>query len=480
MRLSKSKKNEPSQYEVKSFYITEIKTPPPEPDDDYLEKITAKEATAMINRNQSLENKHITGDLILGRQDLENPFEIDTEDGHKVQMAGLPGHQNFVRISQNNKVEFKKCLIDGKVVFAGMDFKNEVRFLSTRFCDELDFQFAVFNKPLIFYGCYLQGKVSLSDSTFWDYVHFDKTLFRETADFFNTSFQKEVSYKHAVFYADCTFSGSRFRSSMLINPCLDFNNVVCHETAYFKDADFKGIADFEGAQFRRKSDFINAKFNYINLRQAQFGWFEMKWEQIGRKRLLFGTVSIPDIDVSKKYISEEEFNKSFQNRSDTPLTEKHRQYDILKGIFLNQGDFVSADGCFYDWKQIERKESRLGWNPESWIVKIFHYINWLSCGYGVKPIRTLFFASIMILLFGIIFTITNPSFELTVPFYSLNEVFMSSFVKNTEYSFLVFMNFTSVTTEAGSIQHVFYLIERILGWITLILFVTTYTRIMLR
>ncbi len=480
MRLFKSKNDELIKYEIQTFFIPEIKEKPPQPDDGLLEKISPEEAIIILSRNIPLVNKIITGDIVLGRQDIENPFELDTEDGRKVQIEGLPGHQDFARLPHQTRIEVKKCIFEGKVILAGMEFKQEVRFLSTRFCAEVDLQFAIFNQSLTCYGCCFQGRVSFSDSTFWDDAHFDRTHFMGPADFFNTSFQKGGSFTYAVFHDYCTYTSSKFNSSMFLYPCLDFSNAICHEAAYFMDARFDGIADFGGAQFRRKVDFTNAAFKYITLKQAQFGWLEIKWEQIGHRRLLFGTVTVQGVDVSKKHISEEEFNNSFLQRSDTLLSEKHRQYDILKGIFLKQGDFVSADQCFYDWKQMERKESLLGWNPESWIVKVFHYLNWLSCGYGVKPIRTFFFASILILLFGIVYTIMDPSFNPAFHLILQNNIFLNSFLGNLEYSFLVFMNFTSTISQVGSIQHLLYLIERILGWITLLLFVTTYTRIMLR
>ncbi|MBN2349780.1 MAG: pentapeptide repeat-containing protein [Bacteroidales bacterium] len=480
MRLFKSKKDELIQYEIQSFYKPEIKERPPEPDDTKLERITAEKAITILRQNLPLENKRIAGDLILSTLDIENPFELDTEDGRKVQMAGLPGYQDFARLPFQTKIEIRKCIFEGKVIMTGMDFKKEVRFISTRFCAELDFQFAIFNNALTFYSSIFQGRAIFSDSTIWDNCFFDRTIFSGAADFYNVAFQKGASFKNTVFHAHCTYSNSKFKSSMILEPCLNFANVICHEPAYFMDTSFDGIADFQGAQFRRKVDFTNATFKYINLKQAHFGWLEIKWEQIGYSRLLFGTVTLKGVDVNKKYITEDEFNKYFLQRSDTLLSEKHRQFDILKGIFLKQGDFVSADNCFYDWKQMERKKTKIGMNPESWIVKVFHFLNWITCGYGVKPIRTLFFASVIIFIFSIIYTLIDPSFNITVKEIVLNNNILNVFMGNLEYSLLVFMNFAGTMVQAESIQHLLYVIERILGWFTLLLFVTTYTRIMLR
>jgi hypothetical protein len=201
------------------------------------------------------------------------------------------------------------------------------------------------------------------------------------------------------------------------------------------------------------------------------------------EKILFGTVVMPGSELPKA-ITGDEIDKLFKHRLDAPLPEKHRQYDILKTLFQRQGDYVSADGCFYEWKQIERRDSPLGWKPQNWIVKAFHYMNWASCGYGVMPIRTLIFASASILLFALLYSVIDPAFisVLRAALPSLH-VFVESgrmFVQNLEFSFLAFMNFTSVDPMATTLSHTLFVVERFLGWFTLLLFVTTYTRIMLR
>jgi len=169
---------------------------------------------------------------------------------------------------------------------------------------------------------------------------------------------------------------------------------------------------------------------------------------------------------------------------DAPLPEKHRQYDILKAVFQRQGDYVSADGCFYEWKQIERRHSPLGWQPQNWVTKAFHYMNWLSCGYGVMPMRTLLFASFSIILFALAYLVVDLTaglmFESQQPALSYSLRLSATFLKNLEFSFLAFMNFTAADVTVSPLAHALFVGERLLGWFTLLLFVTTYTRIMLR
>ncbi|MFQ5571711.1 MAG: pentapeptide repeat-containing protein, partial [Rhodothermales bacterium] len=443
----------------------------------------AEEAADTLRNGLPLVNKKIKGDLILGGEDLTSPFEFDLQDGRKIALAGLPGQRQFAREDFRAGIEVQGCVFDGRVVLAGLGLKKDVDVVGTRFCADVDLQHSVFDQSVAFYGCSFEGKANFSDAMFWGTVHFDRTSFSAPADFFHTMFQKGAGFSRVVFHAYCSFSQSRFASSMILTPCLDFSRVVCHEAAYFLGARFDGVADFSGTQFRRLADFSDAVFRYVKLSKTQFGWMELTWEQIGRTRLLFGPIVLSGVDVTRETLTDKEFEQYFRRRADAPLPEKHRQYDILKGIFLKQGDFVSADACFYDWKQIERTESTLGWNPEHWFAKAFHYLNWASCGYGVKPIRTLFFATILILLFGLAYTVLDPSVAPTFSaLFSHGSVdaFFSALPGNVERSFMAFMNFTSEDAGLGPTAHKLFLVEQLLGWFTLLLFVATYTRILLR
>jgi len=199
---------------------------------------------------------------------------------------------------------------------------------------------------------------------------------------------------------------------------------------------------------------------------------DLKWEQIAGNKLLFERMFL-ELEPSKLVIEPGELNDLFAHREETPLPDKHRQYDILKGIFTKQGDHVSADGCYYEWKQVERRESPLGLNPERWIIKAFHYLNWLSCGYGIKPMRTLLFGLGTITVFAIAFALVDLSFAPNLPA-------LTFLLGKFPLSFLTFMSFEGMPSGLYPISRLLYWTERMLGWLTLILFVTTYRRLMER
>jgi uncharacterized protein YjbI with pentapeptide repeats len=466
---------EPQEVEVVSAFGDELLEKVFVPTDaEELVSISGEEAAALLRQGQPLVRKRIIGDVDLGQQGLVNPFEFEV-DGKKIVMAGLPAPRPRERTPFVKSIELRECWCEGKVNLAGLWFRDIILVSGTRFCSEVDFQNSFFDKAVVLTGCRFEGRLNFVDTILKGSLECDRTIFIGPADFYHATFGSGGGFSNAQFHAPCNFSAARFLSALLVTPCLQFDKVICHEAAFFRKSAFRGLADFSHSQFRRRAEFSDAQFRYVNFAKAEFGWLELKWEQIEGGRLLFGPVILEGF-TPKPAVTQEEFDEYFEKRMEPPLPETHRQYDILKGIFLRQGDFVSADACFYEWKQTERRKSALGWNPEYWIVKAFHYLNWLTCGYGVKPIRTVLFASVVILLFGVAFAMVDASVSLLPAKGSL----FAGLLGNIALSFQAFMNFVPAAAGVGSLTRSLLLLERVLGWFTLLLFVTTYTRIMLR
>jgi uncharacterized protein YjbI with pentapeptide repeats len=452
-----------------------LHAPDPPGQNDSLQNITAEQAMAMISAGDPLIGLRVKGDVNLGQQNLEYPVEAELE-GQKVVIAGLPGPPPFSRIALTPDIDIRGCFFEGHVALAGLHFKGTFGATSTAFHGGLNAQHSVFDRGANFFRSSFEGKCVFSDVTFWDTVYFAHASFLK-ADFFNVLFQKEGNFSEALFHDVCNFSMSRF---MMSQPyvCLDFHLSKFREATYFKDAVMDGIADFSGANFREQADFLRAAFRTVNFTNAKFGRLDLKWEQIEGGRLMFGEIVLPAFE-KKPVIHEQEWTKLLKERKDADLPDKHRQYDILKAIFISQGDHVSADDCFYEWKQVERRQTQLGWNPENWMVKAFHFLNWLSCGYGVKPIRTVLFALALVLLFALAYTILDPSFVLAGGASGTTHDLHLA-LKNLDFSASVFMNFDADASGLVRTARLFFVTERLLGWLTLLLFVTTYTRLMLR
>lgn len=438
-----------------------------------LDELSSEKAAALLRKGQPLKRKRIVGDLILGQRDLKDPFEFELRGGQKAVLAGLPQPERK-RLRWDHKIEIEGCFITGRVNFAGLCLRDSISISSTTFNAEVDFQFCQCDKEALFHHCRFHARAEFADVVFADSAHFNRTIFDDVGDFYNASFLDGASFDDVVFHAEANFSQSSFNSTGPFPPCFSFRNCLCHEAAYFENAKFEQAADFADAQFRRQVDFRGASFALVSFANADFHRLELKWEQIAGEKLLFAPIMLEGLEPSQPTLEIAELERSFNQRHHAPLHEKHRQYDILKAIFTKQGDYVSADGCFYEWKQVERRSSSLGLNPEKWIVKAFHYLNWLSCGYGTRPIRSLFFAIVIIILFAGAYTAIDVSAG------NLATGVLSGFLRNLEFSFRTFMNMGTSETIRSLMTTLLSLAERLLGWLTLFLFVATYTRIMLR
>ena len=448
-------------------------------DEDLLEIITAKEAASLLREGKSLARKRIRGDLILGQEGLRYSLETELE-GRKVILGGVSAPPQLERVPFGSEIEVRECLFEGKVQLAGIWFEKAITFSGTTFQANAEFHYSVFAKPAIFRQCRFEENAKFGDAYFYERVHFDHTIFDRRSDFYNVVFQDGASFSNTIFRDDCNFSQNWFKTSEIVRPCLDFRNSVCHEAAYLAGSKFDGIAEFTDAQFRQQADFSGSIFYYVNFTKTRFARLDLKWEQISGKKLLFGETALPG--SLKPVIELGDFDELFKRREDAPLSDKHRQYDILKELFTKQGDHVSADGCYYEWKQVERRQSRLGINPERWMIKGFHYLNWLSCGYGIKPMRTLLFGLVTIILFAIAYTILDPAIS-DLHGGTVNTLQTSTALllyRKLGLSFLSFMSFGSIQSGLNPVAELLYWIERLLGWLTLILFVTTYRRLMER
>jgi len=95
------------------------------------------------------------------------------------------------------------------------------------------------------------------------------------------------------------------------------------------------------------------------------------------------------------------------------LRQIHRMYTQLIKSHKFNGDWDEADDFYYEWKQIERRNflkdfwknrNKKLYNPlhliESVLYNIFNWLNWLSCGYGVKPLWIFPFAFFIVCIFA--------------------------------------------------------------------------------
>ncbi len=135
------------------------------------------------------------------------------------------------------------------------------------------------------------------------------------------------------------------------------SNVFFKNSVSFSGATFNNSSDFSWAIFNNSADFTLAKFNDA----AEF---------IGP-------------ETSEKLILD---GKNFQ---------KFYKY------YNDRGRYADADVVYYNYRQSKLRKEK--WNDsEFW----WDFLSWLTCGFGVKPLYTIFFGIAVIFLFSGIYV--NP------------------------------------------------------------------------
>jgi hypothetical protein len=74
--------------------------------------------------------------------------------------------------------------------------------------------------------------------------------------------------------------------------------------------------------------------------------------------------------------------------------------EVYMGLVENYkrlGWFQDADDCYYHYRKLAQERKEIGWS------KAIDYLAWLSCGYGVRPDYTVAWSISTILVFGVVF-----------------------------------------------------------------------------
>jgi hypothetical protein len=264
----------------------------------------------------------------------------------------------------------------------------------------------------------------------------------------------------------------------------------------FGSAKFNSDAIFNFAVFRGDGYFNNVIFDKnLNLDRAKFTKLEMKFESI------------------KNHL---EYNENV--------------YLKLVENYKSLGWFTDADNCYYQYRKEKQERTELGW------AKLIDIVGWLTCGYGVRPGRTLALSFCIIVFFGLLYWFGNGVVKLEMPDNEMGQVSIKSIPQECRKFMNVIISFISLkwivdfsrklkyarpkpissstmnatgafwrnlTTQISPLDAFYYsatvfvslpnpnwhpnrrwryavLIEKILGWLMLALFIATLGKVMIR
>lgn len=405
--------------------------------------------------------------------------------------------------SSFGNASFKKATFLGRVDFVNASFRP------------VDFAGCTFHQPALFDGVLFEKDVSFVDASFgldaffnnarflgradFNYSDFDSYSYFAAAEFSEDAFFSDVDLSAASDFSAATFSGeANFIRSRLSEPY--FGDVLFAGPAQFGLARFSGLSSFGGALFADEAGFGLARFSdaayfsgthfqdlalfglarfedIVTFQEARFeGDLNFKAGSITsllfeKAQLLPGSRIIlndTEINLFRAHWDEIQDHVAWQPGAYLALVENYRRLGWSK----------DEDDCYYQYRRLDQAGKSWGWS------KIIDILAWLSCGYGVRPGYAVVWSLITILFFALLFWVgdgirrsskplSGPAEEDSIPerVTLRNALFFSTMIFLSQGP----IDFLPVR------RHRYYVIlEGILGWLLLALFLVTLGRVMIR
>jgi len=275
----------------------------------------------------------------------------------------------------------------------------------------------------------------------------------------------DVFFDHAVFSGLVDFDGTKFTGAA------NFSGSLFSEDAGFSESEFEGLAGFSRAHFATEANFSRARFNDADFGRASFdGIFHLVNAKVY-------TLKLSDAQFAgSSALHLKDFNYSRIDVRWNTIRE-HIPYNgsvylMLIKNFRNLEQYEDQDDCYYQYRRERQSRSH---KP---VAGLFDRLAWLSCGYGVRPSHTVLLSLAIILLFTGVFWAAG----------ALQPDGGSAHIRGTSVSitdafYFSSMQFLGKTPQNFSIAEgyeFFTVIETLLGWILMALFLVTMSRVMLR
>ena len=358
----------------------------------------------------------------------------------------VPTDSIIAAIMRNEEILIDSCEISGSLRLAGDTINGSIQILRS-----------VLNGAVSFADCYFMKKVRFVEDTLKRDINFYEVIFNQDVNFSGSIFRESASFNYSTFRGSTFFSNATFDTSIIFVQSKFLENAWFQHTifggdAYFIYTDFGGWVDFLGATFKREVSMLSVEFSNIFI----------SWEQL--KGHLVGYPS-----------DHSQFIRKF---------EENRQFDDADAVYL---------------KMKRSETARMKWNDAS---KYIGYLMWVTCGYGVMPGYTILWSIGIVIFFAFFYILRFNSIkeiekELRYPRRPrvLREV-RNRFRKRlydafyfSVHTFIIGIVSDWYPTDnylikMGRIKFCKFrtlsMIEGVLGWVLLVLFVVTLTRKFIR
>jgi len=325
------------------------------------------------------------------------------------------------KIEKGKPVEYENVIIYGDLDLHRLDLpfnKNKLKIIKSI----IKIEYSVIKGDVFFDHAVFSGLVDFDGTTFTKAANFSGSHFQEDAGFSDAEFQVEANFTRAHFAIDANFSRAKFNDA-------DFGRSRFEKHFYLANAKVYTL---------KLSDAVFSEGSSIHLKDFNFNRIAVRWNSI------------------KEHIP---YNGSV--------------YLTLTKNFRNLEQFEDQDDCYYQYRK--QKQAR----SHKTFPKLFDRLAWISCGYGVRPSHTILLSVAIILLFTGIFWAVGA----LQPDGGQQQVNDKASVSLNDAFYFSSMQFLGKTPQNFSIiegYEVLTVIETLLGWLLMALFLVTLSRVMLR
>jgi len=363
-------------------------------------------------------------------------------------------------ISQEDSVIIEGCQISQPFLVEGSfgrphTIKSFIDIYNSIFSDSVSLRYCYFANTVRLRDVTFSKKFNLSENFFREEISFVKIIFNEASSFDSSTFNRVATFENNIFNDQTSFSKATFRERVY------FTGTTFNYYTEFDKAYFYGSISFLGVDFNGLTSFHKTVFTDIVILEAkQFQNISITWKQL-----------------------------------ENYLWLPHLDYFRLMKIFEEKRQLNDADEVYLCAKNLERMK-------QPWYIRYSEY--WLfqvPFGYGVKPFNTLCLSICIVFFFAFCFSKPNALKEIEKQFrheeqQGLFQVVPSNFSKRF-YNALYF----SIHTFIIGIVSNWYpsdeflintrriklfkfrtlsMIEGVLGWILLAVFIVILTRKFIR
>ncbi len=317
----------------------------------------------------NLDNVIIDGDLDVSNLNL--PIIAIERSYSETAWGGIS--ENLWVISA--PIRITNSVINGSVSFNNALFRDTVEFDSTIFNDNVEFRGNILDGETRFIGTQFKRFTSFICTKFNNNVtYFVNATFLHNADFRETKFNGHGSFGIAKFRGVVLFSDAEF------NETAFFQNAKFDGKAIFERCRFNGSADFSLAEFGDDAEFVDSSFNSsIYLYKMIFKRLAVKWSSI---------------------------SDGLETDSSTYLS--------LINNFKVLGQFEDADNCYYQYRKWIQNKRNWGFNRDG-LYKFIDNISCISFGYGVRPGNAIILSIELIIILGVLYWLSNGIYKSSTP-----------------------------------------------------------------